>query len=161
MAQTSSTTKINSFKSELFMLNGDTLTQIVGFKEFTFGETSMADVAVADLDGGTGFNDNGQKTIGGGTIVTEIDPRNETHAALKAATDAEALVTLVVGSSESGDAATYDTSTLTLPTTRTWWKFDVRLKIAGEPVVSSGSKVMRTYSFNRVTDVIETLSVPA
>ena len=161
MAQTSSTTKINSFKSELFMLNGDTLTQIVGFKEFTFGETTMTDIPVADLDGGDGFNDNGQKTLGGGTIVTEIDPRNETHAALKAATDAQALVTLVVGSSESGDAATYETSTLTLPTTRTWWTYDVRLKIAGEPVLSSGAKVMRTYSFNRLTEVVETLSVPA
>lgn len=151
-------------KTQLFFFNGTALTAVECGKEIDLGQDSEEDIDTTCFDSAENTTDVGMMTPGEGSLTIAIDDENSSHLALLAHATSEPRQELewFLGSSHSDDPPTVTGSEVTLPSTRTWWKFKGYLK-AASPTFEKGQQV--TYAFplkrnTRISHVLRTIPAP-
>ena len=134
--------------TSLFMLapSATAITKIGGITGFNPGGSPASQIPTTTLDDFDETSLKGLRTPGQATGTVQADPRKAEHVKLYELSqdDSESQCTFYVGWSDGTEAPAYDagTSTVTLPTTRTWFIFDGY--VADFPMDFQGNAVVTT-----------------
>lgn len=155
--------RIKVQKSQLFY-HEDGATAVVAVqcaKELELGTDTEEDIDVTCLEDEEDNFDPGKKTPGEGSLAIDLDDENSSHLKLIALskTAPRKKVTWYLGSSNSDEPPTIvagPPSTISLPTTRTWWVWTGYLKLA-EKTFTKGQFVGYKFPLKKTSIVNETI----
>lgn len=147
--------------THVWILHGDTptLTKMDCIKALTLGDDSTTEINTTCLEEETtATSDWGLTTPGEGSIQIDTDPKNLSHMKLLELAADRAEVGVYVGWSDGDVPPTITSSTVTLPTSRTWSSFRAILR-KGSPVFDADALVNHTVPMKRQTEVTDEFKV--
>lgn len=144
--------------TSVWMKHGDTplLTKLECITSITLGDDSPTDIpttCLEETDSATSMY--GLNTPGEGSIVINTDPKNASHIVILGLADDLAGVEVYVGLSDGTTEPSLATSTVTLPTDRSWVSFTALLKNSS-PTLEPDSLVQHTISMKRQSKAVTT-----